>query len=200
MITVGLTGGVATGKSMVARFFAREGAHVIDSDEIAHKAIAPRTSAWREIVNCFGKEVLNPNGTINRPLLGRMVFSNSQKRRLLESIIHPHVFSEQDKRKKAIRTVDPHAVIIMDIPLLIETRGHLRVDKVIVVSADRKTQLKRLMERNRLSRAEALSRVRSQMPLSRKKRYADYLIDGRRPLTEVKKEVRRIYLELRGLA
>jgi dephospho-CoA kinase len=200
MILVGLTGGIASGKSLVAKLLKDLGAYVIDADEIAHQVIQPGTPAYREILQHFGKEILREDGTIDRSKLGKLVFRDPAKRSLLESIIHPRVFAEEEAKRRQRVQQEPDAVIIFDAPLLIETGAHEIMDKVIVVYADRKTQLKRLKERDRLDPEEAKRRVAAQLPLSNKKRYADYLIDGMASPSEVAKQTGTIYQELKVLA
>jgi dephospho-CoA kinase len=178
MILVGLTGGVATGKSTVARMFARCGAVVIDADQLARKAVKPGKPAWREIVRTFGRRILNPDRTINRHALAAIVFHDKTKLRRLERIIHPRVAREQTRLTKQAARQDPNAVVIYDVPLLFEAGIDKRVEKTIVVTADRETQIARLKKRNGLTRAEALRRIKSQWPLSRKIRRADFVIQG----------------------
>jgi dephospho-CoA kinase len=178
MILVGLTGGVATGKSTVAKMFARCGAVVIDADQLARKAVQPGKPAWREIVRTFGRGILNPDRTINRRALGAIVFHDKKKLRRLERIVHPRVAREQARLTKQALRNNPNAVVIYDVPLLFEAGIDKRVDKTIVVTADRETQIARLAKRNGLTRAEALRRIKSQWPLSRKIRRADIVIKG----------------------
>jgi len=196
MILVGLTGGVATGKSTVAKMFKECGAVVIDADELAHEVVKPGTPAWREIVAFFGKTVLNQDRSLNRQALGSIVFRNPKKRRQLERIIHPRVAREQARLTKQAARADPTAVVIYDVPLLFEAGIDTRVDKTLVVTADRETQLARLKKRNGMSRVEAIRRIRSQMPLSKKVRLADIVIDGTLSRHNAMKAVRGIFLDL----
>jgi len=200
MIFVGLTGGIASGKSEVSRIFKKLGAYIIDADEIAHALLEPNTTIWKKVVKSFGTEILRPDQTIDRKRLGQMVFDDPEKLAVLNAILHPSVFAEKERRLKAIVQADPQAVVVFDVPLLIETRAHEWVDKVIVVTVDRKTQLKRLMERNGLSRQEAQKRIRAQMPLSEKAKYADYLIDSRGSLSKMEIQIRQIFEEIKRLA
>jgi dephospho-CoA kinase len=200
MIVVGLTGGVATGKSTVAKMFKQCGAVVIDADELARDIVKPGKPAWHAIVNTFGKTVLTPDRTINRQALGAVVFNNRVKLRRLERIIHPRVARQQVKlTRQAVRN-DPKAVVIYDVPLLFEVGIDKRVDKIIVVSADQETQLARLKKRNGLSRAEALRRIRSQMPLAKKIQRTDHVLDGTLPRTSLRRQVGRLLKSLRLLA
>ncbi len=200
MILVGLTGGIASGKSLVAKLLKDLGAYVIDADEIAHEVIQPGTPAYREILQQFGEGVLGKDRTIDRSRLGQMVFSDPTRRDVLEGIVHPRVFAVEEARRREIAQQDPQAVVIFDAPLLIETRAHELMDRVIVVYADRKTQLKRLKERDRLDPEEAKRRISAQLPLSDKKLYADYVIDGMASPQEVAIQTEAIYKELKALA
>ena len=200
MILVGLTGGIATGKSTVAGLFKRCGATVIDADALAREVVQPGKPAWREIVRIFGKAALNTNRTLNRQALGAIVFGHPTKLRYLENIIHPRVAREQARLTKQAARIDPHAIVIYDVPLLFEAGIEKRVDKTIVVTADRETQIARLNQRNGLSRAEAIRRIKTQMPLADKRRRADYLLNGTLPLPQLKKQVRLLHQSLRALA
>jgi len=200
MIVVGLTGGVATGKSTVAKMFKQCGAVVIDADELARDIVKPGKPAWHAIVKTFGKTVLTSDRTINRQALGAVVFNNRVKLRRLERIIHPRGARQQVKlTRQAVRN-DPKAVVIYDVPLLFEVGIDQRVDKIIVVSADQETQLARLKKRNGLSRAEALRRIRSQMPLAKKIQRTDHVLDGTLSRTSLRRQVGRLLKSLRLLA
>ena len=198
MILVGLTGGIATGKSTVAGIFKRCGAVVIDADALAREVVEPDKPAWREIVKTFGKTVINPNRTLNRQALGTTVFGHPGKLRQLERIIHPRVAREQIRLTRQAAHNDPRAIVIYDVPLLFEAGIDKRVGATIVVTADRETQIARLKQRNGLSRAEALRRIKSQMPLAEKRRHADYVLNGTLPLPQLKKQVRSLYQALRA--
>jgi dephospho-CoA kinase len=184
MILVGLTGGVATGKSTVAKMFKQYGAVVIDADELAHDAVKPDKPAWRQIVKAFGKAVLNPDQTLNRRELGALVFGNRAKLRQLERIIHPRVAREQQRLVR----------------LLFEAGVDKRVDTTIVVTADRDTQIARLKKRNGFSRAEAIRRIRSQMPLAKKIQRANHVLNGTFPRPSLRKQVGQLFKNLRLLA
>jgi dephospho-CoA kinase len=188
MILVGLTGSVATGKSTIATMFKQCGAVVIDADILARDVVTPGKPAWKEIAKTFGKGVLNSNRTLNRHALGAIVFRHPAKRLVLERIIHPRVAREQKRLTRQAAKNNPNAVVIYDVPLLFEAGIDKRVDATIVVTADRETQIARLKQRNGLSRAEAIRRIKSQMPLSKKVRLADYVIDGTRPLNKLVKQ------------
>ena len=200
MILVGLTGGVATGKSTVAKMFKECGAVVIDADELAREVVKPGKPAWREIVTLFGKTILNRDRSLNRQALGSIVFRNRTKRRQLERIIHPRVAREQARLTKQAARTDPQAVVIYDVPLLFEAGIDTRVDTTIVVAVDRKTQVARLKKRNGLSRAEAVRRIRSQMPLAKKIQRADHVLNGTLPRPSLGQQVSLLLKDLRLLA
>lgn len=200
MIVVGLTGGLATGKSSVARLFQDCGAIVIDADELAREAVQPGRPAWRDIVRVFGKKILQADRALDRHKLGEIVFHNRAKLKTLGAIVHPRVAREQSRLTREIARKEPDAVVIYDAPVLIEAGAHKRMDKLIVVAADQATQIKRLYNRSRLTRAEAIRRIRSQMPLAQKVKMADYVIDGTLSFEQTKNEVQRIYAELEQLA
>ena len=200
MILVGLTGGIATGKSTVANMFERCGAVVIDADALAHQVVEPGKPAWRAIIETFGKAVLNPDRTLNRQALGAVVFRSRTKLRRLEQIIHPRVAREQARLTRQAARKDPKAVVIYDVPLLYEAGIDKRVDTTIVVTADRETQIARLKKRNGFTRTEALRRIRSQMPLKEKAAAADYLLDGTTVRPRLLALAKRLYRELRTLA
>jgi dephospho-CoA kinase len=200
MILVGLTGGVATGKSTVAKMFEQCGAVVIDADQLARDAVEPGKPAWREIVTLFGKAVLNPDRSLNRQTLGTIVFRHPAKRHALEAIIHPRVAREQARLTRQAARQDPQSIVIYDVPLLFEAGIDKRVDHTIVVTADRETQVARLKKRNHLSRAEALRRIRSQMLLVKKIQQADHVLNGTLPRPILRKQVSQLWKGLRLLA
>ncbi|MGE3153446.1 MAG: dephospho-CoA kinase [Nitrospiraceae bacterium] len=200
VILVGLTGGVATGKSTVARMFQDCGAAIIDADLLARQVVEPGRPAWRDIVKRFGPKILKPDRTIDREALAGLVFADYRKLKRLGAIIHPRVAREQAKLVRAIVEQHPHAVIIYDAPVLIEAGAHRRMDRVTVVTARRDTQIARLQRRNDLSRAESLRRIRSQMPLNRKRKLADDVIDGDQPLRVLRRQVARLFETYRIMA
>lgn len=198
MLLVGLTGGIATGKSTVAKMFKRCGAVVIDADELAREVVQPGKPAWHEIVHTFGKTILNLDRTIDRHALGALAFASRAKLRRLERIIHPRVAREQGRLTRAAARRDPQAVVIYDVPLLFEAGIDKRVNKTIVVTADRETQIARLKKRNGLTRAEAVRRMKRQMPLSRKIRLADHVIQGTLKPASLRQAVRTLMRAFRS--
>lgn len=199
MIVIGLTGGVATGKSTVAKLFKQCGAIVIDADALARDVVQPGKPAWREIVRCFGTDIQHADKTIDRQALGQIVFQNRTKLRQLERIIHPRVAREQQRLTRQVAKNDPKAVVVYDVPLLFEAGIDKRVDKTIVVTADQEAQIARLKKRNGLARAEAIRRIKSQMSLAKKRGLADYVLDGMRAPRSLAKSVRQLYTSFRSL-
>ncbi len=200
MLLVGLTGGLATGKTSIAALFQRLGAKVIDADILARQVVAPHRAAWKDLVKAFGKNVLHPDRTVNRAALASRVFQNPKLLRTLNGLVHPRVAREQAKITRQLAKEDPDAVIIYDATMLIEAEAHQRMDRVIVVTANRETQLSRAVLRDGLTRRQALSRIRGQMPLPQKLRYADYVIDGTVPLKQLQPIVQDLYQKFRQQA
>jgi dephospho-CoA kinase len=200
MLLAGLTGGLATGKSTVAKLFQDCGAIVLDADVLARDVVEPGKPAWRDLVRTFGRGVLRSDQTLDRARLASIVFRDPGKLRKLNRIVHPRVAREQARLTREVRRKDPHAVVVYDAPLLIEAGAHTRMDRVVIVTTDRATQVARLKARNRLSRSEALRRIGSQMPLQQKLKLADYVIDGTMPLDELRRLVEAIYRELQRSA
>jgi dephospho-CoA kinase len=193
MVVVGLTGGLASGKTTVAGLFKSLGARIIDADQLARIVVKPGKPAWRDISKNFGPRVLAPDQTINRQALANIVFNSSRKLQLLQKIIHPRVAREQAKQAKIIQEESPHAVIIYDAALLLEAGAQKRMDHVIVVTADRTTQLTRACRRDNLTKTQALRRIKQQMPLRQKLEYADAVLDGTWPRSRLRRAVQTLY-------
>lgn len=197
MLLIGLTGGIATGKSLVSKTLKELGAYIIDADKISREVVEPYTPAWTEIVEFFGRDVLNNDGKINRKKLGEIVFNDPVKKKRLEEIVHPVVIEEENRRIEEYKKINPDAIVVIDAALLIEAGGHLRVDKLIVVYSDRETQLKRLCERDGLSRGDAEKRIDSQMPLNEKIKIADFVIDNSNGIENTLIQVKTIFNKLK---
>jgi dephospho-CoA kinase len=192
MRVIGLTGGIASGKSFVAEVLEKLGAIVIDADLLAREVVMPGTSAYQEIVAAFGESILNPDRTINRAALGRIVFSDPAARRRLEGITHPAIVKLAEERITALARKGHQEVFYMA-PILLETGGASRVDEIWVVYADAATQLQRLMARDRSSRKEALSRIGAQMPMDEKVKFGNLVIDNSGTPEETERQVRQIW-------
>jgi dephospho-CoA kinase len=196
MLNVGLTGGIASGKSTVAGMFRDKGAQLIDFDSLAHFAQEPDRPAWREIVAAFGSDILNADRTINRPRLGALVFGNAERLSKLNSIVHPAVFREGGLRIAEIKKNDPGAIALSDIPLLIEVDARWFVDLVVLVYISPAQQVRRLMLRNGFSRDEALVRLASQMPIDDKVRHADIIINNEGAKDKTREIIETVWVDL----
>lgn len=200
MILVGLTGSIATGKSSVCRFLAEEGAIIIDADALARQAVAPGSVGFKQVIGRFGQKVLAPNGELDRAALRRLIFSDRQAKADLEAIIHPLVLAEEQRLIALAKAADPKAVIVVDLPLLYEIKEAHRFDKVIVVYADPKTQIKRLIDRDGADQATAEEALASQIDIETKRGLADYVVDNRGGLEETQRQVRLIFEQLKALS
>ncbi|HZJ84549.1 MAG TPA: dephospho-CoA kinase [Syntrophomonadaceae bacterium] len=196
MKILGLTGGIASGKSTVSQVFKELGAYIIDADKVAHEIVEPGNPAWRDVIRHFGDEIINPDSTINREKLGDMVFGNEELLDALNKITHPRVMERFKDELQCIRTNNPDAIVIMEVPLLYETHLERLCDLVIVVWLDRETQIKRLMLRDKISEEAAIKRIDSQMDLDEKAKLADYVIDNRKTIEETIKIATKYYNEI----
>lgn len=199
MLKVGLTGSIAVGKSFVCSEFEKLGCYVLDADKTAREVVAAGTDGLAEIVKAFGPEILTPEGELDRPKMAGIVFGDEEKRKLLNSIVHPRVFASQDAWIGEVEKLDPDAIAIIDAALMIESGGYRRFDKLIVVWCESAVQLARLMARDSLSEAEAQKRIAAQMTQDEKKRYADFLIDTSRKYEETREQIRNVFLRLKEL-
>ncbi|MBX7148304.1 dephospho-CoA kinase [bacterium] len=188
MKVYGLTGSIASGKTTVSRLLKKKGLPVLCADEVAHRAIRPQGKAYQKIVKTFGKEILKKDKTINRAILGKIVFENIKKRKKLNAIVHPQVRNDMALWLKKQHTLKKKAVVL-DIPLLFESGLDKLCHHVIVVYTPEKHMLKRLIKRNKFKTAEAKSRISSQMSIELKKKRADFVIDNSGTLAKTKKQV-----------
>lgn len=181
---IGLTGGIATGKSTVIRALRRRGVTVIDADRIAQEVVRPGHPVWRKLRRAFGTRCFSSRGTLNRRRLGEWVFQHPAQRRVLERLTHPTIIGRIRSQLQRAR-----GIVILDAPLLFEARLTPLVDQVVVVWAPLATQLDRLQRRNRLSRQAALQRIRAQWPLVRKRRLADVVLNNRGPSRDLYRQL-----------
>jgi dephospho-CoA kinase len=195
MLVVGLTGGICSGKSTVAGMFEKLGAVVLDADQIAHELQAPGQPLFETIVQAFGREVVGEDGRIDRKRLGAIVFADPQARVRLEEIMHPAIIAECERR---IQQSAAHgaAVCLLDAALLIESGRQGRFDAIILVEASEAIRLDRLMAQRRLSRDEAMQRIRSQMPREEKRRHAHFVIENEGLLEETARRVKGVWGQL----
>ena len=202
MLVVVLTGGIASGKSTVAQVFTELGAHLIDWDVLAREVVEPHRKAWQGIVQYFGKEVLNDDLTLNRKKLAEIVFGDEERITKLDQITHPELLKEDQRITSEIRSSNPDALVIKDIPLLGEGKSplpwdELAIDKIVVVYASAENQLKRLLGKG-FTLDEAKKRISSQMPLKEKIKFADFVIYNDGSFEETRRQVEETYTKLKG--
>ncbi|HHY03867.1 MAG TPA: dephospho-CoA kinase [Thermoanaerobacterales bacterium] len=196
MKVIGLTGGIASGKSTVSMYLKSKGAVIIDADKIARQIMQKGKPAWNEIILHFGKDILTDKNEIDRKRLGKQVFSDKRKLSLLNSITHPKIINEIEKQLKNFEK-NNKSVVVIDAPLLLETGLDVLVDEVWLVVVDEQTQLKRLISREEdLGVDEAYARIKSQMSLQDKKKLADRLIDNSGTIGETKEQLDKIWEEV----
>jgi dephospho-CoA kinase len=184
---IGLTGGIATGKSTAADYLEKKGAEIIDADQISHKITQKKKKGWQLIVEEFGENILKSDGELDREKLGGIIFSDSTKRKKLESLLHPLIISEM--KEKAHEYLENKKIVIFMAPLLYEAGLDQFCDQIWVISSSESAQIKRLQKRNGLNRKAALSRIESQMPLKDKIAKADVVIENNSTLNEFKKNL-----------
>ena len=200
MLRVGLTGSIAVGKSFVGSVFVELGCHLLDADETAREVVEPGTEGLKLIVDEFGPEVLQADGTLDRKAVGAIIFANPEKRQRLNAILHPRIIERQDEMLHRWEEKDADGIGIVDAALMIESGGYRRFDKVIVVHCRPEVQLERLMLRQGLSLEEARTRIDSQMPQAEKQKFADYLIDTSDGFELTRKRTKEVYDQLSQIA
>ncbi len=198
-LLLGVTGGIATGKSTVVEMLRQKGAYVIDFDLLARKVVEPGKPAWKDIVAYFGEQVLREDRALDRKKLADLVFKDMEKRKKLESFTHPRINEEFVKELGDITSRDPNAIIMVDIPLMIELNLQYMFHKTLVVYVPREIQLERLMKRDGISREEALNRLAAQLPIEEKTGYADFVINNAGPLEDTQKQVDELWEKLKQI-
>ncbi len=193
---IGLTGGIASGKSTVSQKLADLGGVIIDGDKIAHKIMEPGWPAHEEVVKEFGNDILRPDLTIDRAKLGAIVFEDPARMRALNRIVRPYIYEAIDNEIETKRLAHPKAVLVLDIPLLFEARLDLVADQVWVVWVDRETQISRLMKRSSLTRDDSIRRIDSQMPLDEKARRAHLVIDNNGSMDDTLRLATKYYQDI----
>lgn len=196
MLVVALTGGIATGKSIVAKTLQNLGCYVHHADQIAHQIMEPEKPAWKKIVSHFGEEILNPDKTVNRKKLGTFVFNNEKERNFLNQLIHPLVLEEKKKIIDKLRKEGRYKIFVSEAALTIESGYAEFFDKIIVVYCSEEIQIKRLMERDNISREVASKKIGSQMPSEEKLRYADYVIDSSDTIQSTVEQTEKVFSNL----
>lgn len=192
---IGLTGGIASGKSTVADVFRSLHVGVVDADAVAREVVAPGSEGLTKIVEAFGSDYLTADGTLDRPKLGELVFADAEARKTLNGITHPLVAQRSGERIEALKaTGTPY--VVYDVPLLVETGLHALVDAVVVVASTEENQIQRVASRDGLSRAAAKARIASQFPLSKKVEVADYVIDNDGTLDDLRTQTEDVHRRL----
>ena len=199
MLRVGLTGGLASGKTFVGHALAGFGCHLIQADEIGHQVLLPGAEAYDATVHEFGDGILDDDGYIDRRRLGAMVFDHPERLRKLSSFVHPAVFQREERLIAEIAVRDANAIVVVEAAILVETGSYRRYDRLIVAWCNRELQIERAMKRDSSSREEVLARLDRQLPLEEKLRVADYVIDTSGTKEETLKKVREVYESLRSL-
>lgn len=199
-LLVGLTGGMGSGKSIAGEMLKELGAHIVDADEICRSLIEPEKQAWREIVQLFGDEILLPDQTLNRKKMADIVFNDPEKKMALEGILHPKVFAEEQRAFEEISEADKDAVVVVNAALLIESGNCKKMDKVIVVACEERVQVERIEQKGIFSAEEALKRIKTQMKLKEKLKFADYKLDNNSSVEDLRAEVKKLYQKLKSQA
>jgi dephospho-CoA kinase len=198
-LLLGVTGGIATGKSTVVGMLREKGAPVIDFDLLAKKVVEPGQPAWKDIVTYFGEQILQEDRTLDRKKLADLVFRDIEKRKKLESFTHPRINEEFIKELNEIVSRDPNAIILVDIPLLIELNLQYMFHKLLVVYVPTELQIERLMKRDGINREEALDRLKAQLPIEEKVGYADFVINNAGSMEETQQQVDELWEKLKQI-
>jgi dephospho-CoA kinase len=193
---IGLTGGIATGKSAVASLLSELGARIIDADELAREVVKPGREAWQDIVEAFGTEILREDKTIDREKLRKIVFRDPKARKRLESITHPRIRTLAQQRIQNL-AAEGAGIIVYEAPLLFENQVHLWLRPVILVACDLATQKHRLQERDGLNEEEIQQHLKAQMSLEEKRKLADFIIENNGDLEELRRQVQKVWIKIK---
>ena len=192
-LLVGLTGGIGSGKSLAANYFKKQGAYIIDADQLSRDLVRLGKPALKEIADVFGEFILRSDGNLNREELARIIFQDIAKKSALEKILHPKIFAKEQEKYLSIKINDPSAIVIIDAALLIESGNFKNVDKVIVIQATEEQQLQRILSRCALTHDQAVARIKNQMSLPDKNKYADYILDNQSQPKDLMQKVAVLY-------
>jgi len=187
---------MGSGKSLAAKFFAEQGAHIIDADQLARDLVRPGQPALKEIVDVFGELILEPSGNLDREALAKIIFEDTEKKSALEAILHPKVIANEQEKYLNICANDPTAIVIVDAALLIESGNYKNVDKVIVVQSREEQQVQRILSRGSQSYDQAIARIKNQMSFEEKSRYADFILDNQSQPEDLRQKVHELYVKL----
>ncbi len=199
MLKVGLTGGIASGKSFVGDALAGRGCLVIQADEIGHQVLAPDGEAYPSVVSEFGSEVVAPDGTIDRKRLAALVFHDPERLARLNAIVHPPVLRREAELANEFFAREPHGIAVVEAAILIETGAYRRYDKLILVFCAQEQQIERALRREGAVEADIRARIERQMPLEEKRKYADYVIDTSGTKEETLRQSGAVYKALRKI-
>jgi len=199
VLKVGLTGGLACGKSFVGRAFADLGCYLIEADKLGHAVMEPGAEAFYAIVHEFGREILDTEGRISRRKLSGLVWEHPERLEKLNRLVHPPVQAREEARMAEIAQTDPSAIVVVEAAILVETGRYKYFDRLIVVTCSPEHQMERAVERGSYSREEVLARLARQLPLKEKLRVADYVIDTSGSKEATLEQVRKVYHSLRTL-
>jgi len=196
-LLVAVTGGIASGKSVVSKMLEGLGAPIIDYDVIAREIVEPGKPAWKDIVACFGEHVLKEDRQIDRKKLSDVVFRDAEKRKKLEGFTHPRIIEEAARRANEIAERNPNAIIQVAVPLLIEINIQYKFHKVLLVYVPREVQIERLVKRDGITRQAAESILKAQLPIDEKLGYADFVIHNEGTLADTRRQVEQVWEELK---
>lgn len=198
-LLVGLTGGIGSGKSLAARFFKELGAHIIDADKLSRDLVRPGQPALREIIEIFGEDIIDSDGNLNRGELAKIIFKDVKKKAALELILHPKIIKMEQEEYARISNSDPSAIVIIEAALLIESGNYKNVDKVIVIQTSEEQQVARILARSNVSQDQAIARIKNQMRLEEKNKFADFLLENMSTPEDLKKNVHELYKKIREI-
>ncbi len=197
MVVAGLTGGIASGKSTVSGFLSEAGARIVCADRLARQVVEPGEPAWQAIIDHFGGGIVAPDGQLDRKRLGDIIFNDPAEKAVLDRLTHPAVFAAMEDE---VQSCGRDEIVILDVPLLIESGLYRDLEHVIVVYVPQAVQLERLMARDGISLADALARITSQMPIDEKRRYASWIIENDGSPEQTRTSTLAVFSELQKLA
>jgi dephospho-CoA kinase len=200
MLRVGLTGGLASGKTFVGHALAELGCHLIEADALGHQVLLPGAEAYDAVVNEFGQEIVDDDGYIDRHKLGMLVWDRPERLAKLNGLVHPAVIARQQTIISGIMQQDPAAIVVVEAAILVETGSYRRFDRLIVVVCTPEQQMERALRRVAYSKEEVLARLSRQLPLEEKVRVADYVIDTSGTKEQTIEQVKTVYNSLRSLS
>lgn len=199
MLKVGLTGGLACGKSFVGQALRNLGCHLIEADQLGHEVLKPGGEAYSDVVREFGRSILDAEGAIDRKRLAAEVFGNPQRLEALNRLVHPHVFRREEDLIGEFAKIDPHGIAVVEAAILIEAGSYKNYDRLILVECPEAQQIERSVKRDHANLEEVMARLSRQMPLAQKRKFADFVIDTSGSKEETLRQVQQVYESLRRL-